>query len=56
MPTACILQSGAHVRLRSERLQIWAPSAEGGTLQHLRDIPVHDVERVILKEGAQISS
>jgi len=56
MPTACILQSGAHVRLRSERLQIWAPAAEGGTLHHLRDIPVHDVERVILKEGAQISS
>jgi CRISPR-associated protein Cas1 len=56
MPTACILQGGSHVRLRSERLQVWAPTAEGGALQHLRDIPLHDVERVILKEGAQISS
>jgi CRISPR-associated protein Cas1 len=56
MPTACILQSGAHVRLRSERLQIWAPPAEGGQPQHLRDIPIHDLERLILREGAQISS
>jgi CRISPR-associated protein Cas1 len=56
MPTACILQHGAHIRLRSERLQIWAPTPENPQPQHLRDIPLHDVERVILKEGAQISS
>lgn len=56
MPTACILQSGAHVRLRSERLQIWAPPAGGGTPQHQRDIPLHDLERLILREGAQIST
>ena len=56
MPTVCILQSGIHLRLKSERLQVWAPSMEGGVLQPLRDIPIHDVERVILKEGTQISS
>ncbi len=56
MPTACILQPGAQVRLRSERIQIWTSPEAGGSPQHVRDIPLHDVERVILKEGAQISS
>lgn len=56
MPTACILQNGVHVRLRSERLQIWAPTPENPKPQHVSDIPLYDLERVILREGAQISS
>lgn len=56
MPTACILQSGASVRLRSERLQVWTPGTDGRNPQHLRDIPIHDLERLILREGVQISS
>jgi CRISPR-associated protein Cas1 len=56
MPTACILQRGASVSLKSERLEIWAPPEAGGPSVRVRDIPIHDVERVILREGTQISS
>jgi len=56
MPTACILQKGAQIRLKSERLEVWAVP-EGGTMPScLRTLPLHDLERVILKEGSQISS
>ncbi|MEI6715607.1 MAG: CRISPR-associated endonuclease Cas1 [Verrucomicrobiota bacterium] len=56
MPTACILQRGASVRLHSERIEIWAPPEEGGTLSRIRDVPIHDVERLILREGSHIST
>lgn len=56
MPTACILQKGAHIRLKSERLEVWM-IPEGGTVARcVRNIPLHDIERLILKEGSQISS
>ena len=56
MPTACILQKGANLKLRSERIEVWAPQEEGGASSRIRDIPIHDIDRVILREGAQISS
>jgi CRISPR-associated protein Cas1 len=55
MPTACILQTGARVRLKSERLEVWARSDETGQDALLREIPLRDLDRLIIKEGAQIT-
>jgi hypothetical protein len=56
MPTAYILQPRAHVRLRSERIEVWAPPEEGGSPQRVRDVPLFDLERIVLREGSQITS
>jgi CRISPR-associated protein Cas1 len=56
MPTACILQTPARVRLVSERLEVRGTSEETGRDEILREIPIRDLDRLILREGAQISS
>jgi CRISPR-associated protein Cas1 len=56
MPTACILIPGASLNLKSERLEVWAPRENGAAASRIRDIPLHDLERLILREGTQISS
>lgn len=56
MPTACILIPKASVSLKSERIEIWAPTEDGGAASRIRDIPLHDLERLVLREGSQISS
>jgi CRISPR-associated protein Cas1 len=56
MPTACIQQPDAHIRLKSERLEVWARHPETGVEEILREIPIRDVERLILAESVQITS
>ncbi len=56
MPTAIILQPDARVRLDRESLEVVGrePESEGETI--LREIPLRDVERLILAESVQITS
>ncbi len=56
MPTACIHQAGCRVRLTSERLQVHGRNEQTGHDELLREIPIRDLDRLILREGAQISS
>lgn len=56
MPTAYIQQAGSRVHLVSERIEIRARNEETGRDELLREIPVRDLDRVILREGASISS
>lgn len=56
MPTAVILQPDARVRLDRESLEVIGrePGSDSETL--LREIPLRDVERLILAESVQITS
>jgi CRISPR-associated protein Cas1 len=56
MPTACILQSDCHIRLKSERLEVWGRNSASGSEEILREIPIRDVERLIFVESVQITS
>lgn len=56
MPTACINQSDCHVRLKSERLEVWGRREEGDREELLREIPLRDLDRLILAESVQITS
>lgn len=56
MPTACIQQPDCHVRLKSERLEVWGRNPASGSEEILREIPIRDTERVILAESVQITS
>lgn len=54
MPTACIQQTAARVALESERLVVrWPDEEQGG--DHRREIPLRDLDRLILSERASIS-
>jgi len=54
MPTACIIQPDSRIYLESERVIIKSPHAE--TEQVLREIPIRDLDRLIMAEGVQITS
>lgn len=56
MPTACIQQPNSRIHLKSERLEIWAPHPDSGVEEIIREIPIRDVERLILAESVQITS
>jgi len=56
VPTACILQSEARVHLKSERLEVLARHGETGRDEVLREIPLRDLDRLILDESVQITS
>ena len=56
MPTAYIHQPGSRVRLVSERLEVHGRDEETGRDGLLREIPIRDLDRLILREGTQISS
>jgi len=56
MPTACIHQSGCRVRLVSERLEVHGRNEASDRDELLRQIPLRDLDRLILREGVQISS
>jgi CRISPR-associated protein Cas1 len=56
MPTACILRPGSHVRLKSERLEVVGRNEETGRDELLREIPIRDLDRLILDETVQIST
>lgn len=55
MPTACVSRSGCAVRLVSERLQVHGKDSSGSPAV-LREIPIRDLDRLVLLEGTQISS
>ncbi len=56
MPTACIHQTGTRIRLVSERLEIHGINEATGHDGLLREIPIRDMDRLIMREGVQISS
>jgi CRISPR-associated protein Cas1 len=56
MPTACIHQTGTRIRLVSERLEVHGVNADTGREGLLREIPIRDLDRLIFREGVQISS
>jgi CRISPR-associated protein Cas1 len=56
MPTACIIQPDSRIHLESERLIIKSPQSDTGTDQVLREIPIRDLDRLIMAEGVHITS
>jgi CRISP-associated protein Cas1 len=56
MPTACINQSHCHVHLRSERLEVSGCNEQTGREEVLREIPLRDLDRLIVVESVQITS
>lgn len=56
MPTACINQPDCRVHLRSERLEIFGRNEQTGRDEVLREIPVRDLDRLIVVESVQVSS
>jgi CRISP-associated protein Cas1 len=59
MPSLFLTTPGARVSLISERLRVeWPPEAEdeNGKLRPSRDIPLHELERVVLEERVHITT
>lgn len=56
MPTACINQPDSTVRLKSERLEVTGWNDEHDRQITLREIPLRDLDRLILNETVQITS
>lgn len=56
MPTACVLQANTTVHLKSRRLEITRANPETGRLERIREIPIHDLDRLIIDENVQITS
>jgi CRISPR-associated protein Cas1 len=56
MPTACINQADCSVHLRAERLEVYRREEATGKDQLLREIPLRDLDRLILAESVQITS
>lgn len=54
MPTACIQHPGAKIVLESERLVVSFTGEDGESLK--RDLPLRDLERVIIAENVSITS
>lgn len=55
MPSLCVNTHGSKICLNSERLEIRSRDLEHGS-EHLRTVPIRDVDRVVLQENSQISS
>jgi CRISP-associated protein Cas1 len=56
MPTACINQPDCRVRLHSERLEVSGFNGQNQREEVLREIPLRDLDRLILAESVQITS
>ncbi len=56
MPTACINQPDCRVHLKSERLEVFGRNPDAGRDELLREIPLRDLDRLIVTESAQITS
>ncbi|MCS1410356.1 MAG: CRISPR-associated endonuclease Cas1 [Verrucomicrobia subdivision 3 bacterium] len=56
MATACILQQNACVHLKSRHLEVSRANPETGKQEVLRSIPLHDLDRLIISEDAQMTS
>ena len=56
MPTACINQPGYRIGLCSERLEVTGRHPETGVMGLRREIPLRDLERLLMQESVQITS
>jgi CRISPR-associated protein Cas1 len=56
MPTACINQHDCRVSLKSERLEVFGRNEETQRDEVLREIPIRDLDRLIITESVQVSS
>jgi CRISPR-associated protein Cas1 len=56
MPTACINQPDCRVSLKSERLEVFGRNEQTQRDEVLREIPIRDLDRLILAESVQITS
>jgi CRISP-associated protein Cas1 len=56
MPTAVINQTGCRVHLKSERLEVFGRNEATQTDELLREIPIRDLDRLIVDESVQITS
>ena len=56
MPTACINQPGCRVSLKSERLEVFGRNETTDRDEVLREIPIRDLDRLIIAESVQITS
>ena len=55
MPTACINQPDCRVSLKSERLEVFGRNEETQREEVLREIPIRDLDRLIITESVQVS-
>src|ERR1043166_6176600 len=56
MPTAIINQPDCRIHLKSERLEVFGRNEQTQRDEVLREIPIRDLERLILVESVQITS
>ena len=56
MPTACINQADCHIHLKSERLEVRGRNEQTQREEVLREIPLRDLDRLVLAESVQITS
>lgn len=56
MPTACVIQPDCRISLVRERLEVRGRRTDQGLEEVLREIPIRDVERLILTESTQLTS
>jgi CRISPR-associated protein Cas1 len=56
MPTACINLEYARVSLKSERLEVFGRNEQTQRDEVLREIPIRDLDRLIVSESVQITS
>jgi CRISP-associated protein Cas1 len=56
MPTACINQPDCRVHLKSERLEVIGRNEQTQRDEVLREIPLRDLDRLIVAESVQITS
>jgi CRISPR-associated protein Cas1 len=56
MPTAAINQHGCRISLKSERLEVFGRNEATQRDEVLREIPIRDLDRLIIAESVQITS
>ncbi len=56
MPSAVINQTEARIRLKSERLEVFGRNEQTQREEVLREIPIRDLDRLIMTETVQITS
>src|SRR3989441_1037120 len=56
MPTACINHPDCRVSLKSERLEVFGRNEQTQRDEVLREIPIRDLDRLIMVESVQITS
>jgi CRISPR-associated protein Cas1 len=56
MPTACINRHDCRVSLKSERLEVFGRNEETDHDEILREIPIRDLDRLIIIESVQVTS